>query len=82
MELIKLGVSKAGIEELLSFHELDEVERQLTYLPFRNAKRPEALIMEAVRKRYSPPKEFYYASPHPHPSGPPRSVDEDAQPPA
>lgn len=79
MELLKLGVSKSGIETLLSLHDLDEVERQLAYLPFRKAKRPEAFIVEAVRNRYSPPKEFYYAANQTQPSGTGNALDEDPE---
>lgn len=79
MELLKLGVSKSGIETLLSLHDLDEVERQLAYLPFRKAKRPEAFIVEAVRNRYSPPKEFYYAANQTQPPGNGNPLDEDPE---
>lgn len=61
IELTKLGVSPRGIQELL-LHPPELVERQLAYLPYRKAKRPEALIIEAVRHNYSIPKQFYYAS--------------------
>lgn len=62
IELMRLGVSQSGVRELLSVNPLDEIERQLAYLPYRKAKRPEAFIIEAVRNSYSPPKEFYYAA--------------------
>lgn len=62
MRLQLLGVSKAGVQELLGYP-LDDVERQLNYLPYRKAKRPEAFIIEAVRNSYSPPKELFYAAP-------------------
>lgn len=63
MELQKLGVSRAGCIELLSSYPLEDIERQLQYLPYRKAKRPEAFIIEAVRNGYSPPKEFFNAPP-------------------
>lgn len=60
VELIKLGVSHAGVVELLSYpHE--RIKRQLSFMPFRKAKRPEAFIVDAIRHDYSPPKEYYYA---------------------
>ncbi|MEI7575539.1 MAG: hypothetical protein WCK51_01505 [Armatimonadota bacterium] len=60
VELMKLGVSHAGVVELLSFpHE--RIKRQLSFMPFRKAKRPEAFIVDAIRHDYSPPKEYYYA---------------------
>lgn len=57
-----LCVSNSGIVELMSSYPLDLIERQLDYLPYRKAKRPEAFIIEAVRNNYSPPKEYFYAS--------------------
>lgn len=81
MELLVLGVSRAGVEKLLSNHDLDEVERQLAYLPFRHAKRPEAFIVEAVRNKYSPPKEFYYAANEAAATGTDDPMDEDSEPP-
>jgi len=79
MELFKLGVSHTGVQELLSLHELDEVERQIAYLPYRKAKRPEAFIIEAVRQRYSPPKEFYYANDSSQLSDPEEPLDQDTE---
>jgi len=79
IELFKIGVSQSGVQELLSLHELDEVERQLAYLPYRKAKRPEALIIEAVRRRYSPPKEFYYANDSSQPIDLEIPLDQDAE---
>lgn len=60
VELQRVGISKDGTVLLLG-EDLDEVERQLCYLPYRKARRPAAFLVEAIRKRYSPPKEFYYA---------------------
>lgn len=80
MQLLVLGVSKSGVERLLSDHELDEVERQLAYLPYRHAKRPEAFVVEAVRNRYSPPKEFFYAETQAESADPSAPVDQDAEP--
>ncbi len=56
-----VGVSKDGVVELLWKYPLERIELQLEYLPYRKAKRPEAMIIESIRKDYSPPKEFYYA---------------------
>ena len=56
-----VGVSKDGVVELLWKYPLERIEAQLEYLPYRKAKRPEAMIIESIRKDYSPPKEFYYA---------------------
>jgi hypothetical protein len=61
IELQKLGVSQLGCTRLLVEHSFEEIERQLEYLPYRKASRPEALIVEAIRHNYSPPKEFFHA---------------------
>lgn len=55
-ELFKLNVSNAGVAQLLRDYPVEEIERQLLYLPYRKAKRPNAFIIEAVRGNYSPPK--------------------------
>lgn len=60
-DLLKIGVSHAGVQELLVNYPYDLIERQLAFLPHRKAKRPEAFIMEAIRRNYSPPKELFYA---------------------
>lgn len=77
VELMQLGISQVGVTELLSNYDFDEIERQLFYLPHRKAKRPGAFLIEAVRNKYSPPKEFY-AQAQTHPSTARNSVDEDA----
>ncbi|MBI1331275.1 MAG: hypothetical protein GC165_00175 [Armatimonadetes bacterium] len=46
--------------ELLMFP-LDDLEKQIDWLPLRKAKRPGAYLIEAVRRKYQPPKEFFYA---------------------
>lgn len=78
-ELLLLGVSQAGATELMSYHPYDIIERQLLYLPYRNAKRPEAFIVEAVRNNYSPPKEFFHAQSEAKPSRSGRPVDKVAE---
>ena len=79
IELMKLGVSGSGVERLLGHHDLDEIERQLAYLPFRKAKRPEAFIIEAVRNRYSTPKGFYHAKTQAHTPGATNPLDTDTK---
>lgn len=61
LELMHLGISQAGAAELMASAPIEEIERQLLYLPHRKAKRPGAFLIEAVRRNYSPPKEFFYA---------------------
>lgn len=79
IELLKLHVSQAGITQLFNLGDLDEIERQLMYLPYRKAKRPGAFLIEAVRHCYSPPKEFTYAK-HISPVSTSRDgVDEDPE---
>lgn len=60
IRLQRLGVSQRGTQELL-LYPLDVIERQLDYLPYRKAKRPEALIIDAIRNDYSPPLELFHA---------------------
>lgn len=78
VELMKLGVSQRGVQELLTFPP-EVVERQLAYLPYRKAKRPEAFIIDAVRNNYSAPKEFFYAPPKAQPAAPAHELDAGAQ---
>ncbi len=78
VELHKLGVSHAGVVELLGYPR-ERVERQLMYMPFRKAKRPEAFIVDAIRNDYSAPKEFYYAKNKTAFSHTKRIMDENAQ---
>lgn len=77
-ELQLLGVSQAGIVELLSYYPHETIARQLKFLPFRKAKRPEAFIIEAIRNNYSAPKEFFYAKDETE-LAKPAALDEDAQ---
>ena len=79
VELKKLGVSQAGIVDLLSNYPYDVIERQLEFLPFRKAKRKEAFIIDAIRNNYSAPKEFYYAQIETPPADEPAAMDEDAE---
>ena len=79
LELMKMGVSGVRISELLNY-DIDLIERQLAFLPYRKAKRPEAFIIEAIRNNYSAPKEFYHAHVQANPEGTDGSLDEDAEP--
>lgn len=80
VSLMRLGVSKAGIAELFKNHSYEDIEKQLMYLPYRKAKRPEAFIMEAVRHNYSAPKEFFHAQNQVDPAPTGSALDEDPQP--
>ncbi len=61
LELQKLGVSQDGTLDILVKYPLEIIEAQLSYMPYRRAKRPEAFIVEAIRKNYSPPTNAFYA---------------------
>jgi hypothetical protein len=80
LQLLRLGVSKAGVEGLMRDYPYDEIERQLNYLPYRKAKRPDAFIVEAVRRNYSAPKELFHAKNSAHAPRTKSAVDQDAQP--
>jgi hypothetical protein len=79
VQLRALGVSQDGIYHLLWQFPEDVIEAQLTYLPYRKAKRPEAFIVEAIRNNYSPPKEFFYAQAQAQPAETHGTVDQDAE---
>jgi len=78
LALMKLGVSQAGVTELLGRHPLEVVEAQLSYLPYRKARRPEAFIIQAVRNNYAKPKELYAAH-HPKDSNSQDVVDQNPE---
>jgi len=77
LELMRLGISQAGVAELMATSPVEEIERQLLFLPHRKAKRPGAFLIEAVRNHYSPPKEFY-APTQTHAPATGNPVDEDS----
>lgn len=66
--LMRLGVSKSGVERLTSEYPYDLIEQQLKYLPFRKARRPEAMIIQSIRRNYSAPKDYFYAPNQAQPS--------------
>lgn len=78
-DLLKIGVSHAGVQELLVNYSYDLIERQLAFLPHRKAKRPEAFIMEAIRRNYSPPKELFYAPTQVDPAASLHSLDKGSK---
>ncbi len=78
VELYKLGLSQAGVEDLILHNSLDAIEEQLFYLPHRKARRPGAFLVDAVRNHYSPPKEFYYAKTEPQSTEAGDTLAEDA----
>lgn len=78
-ELMRLGVSRTGIVDLLAHHPIEVIERQLRYLPHRKSRRPEALIIEAIRKDYSAPNAHRHAKNESHPARNGHPVDEDPE---
>lgn len=52
--LMQVGVSNSQIQKLLLF-DLDLVERQLDWLPFRSARKRASLIVAAIEKDYEAP---------------------------
>ncbi len=79
-ELHLLGISHAGIVEVMAGYPHDRIRRQLEYLPYRKAKRPEAFLIEAVRNNYSPPKEYFYAKAEAKRADSQPLVDQGAEP--
>ena len=53
--LIRLGVSVEQAALLLHQHSLEEIERQLDWLPYRKAKRPAGFIVAAIEGAYDEP---------------------------
>lgn len=80
IQLQALGVSQRGCYELMSQYPFEDIERQLAYLPYRKAKRPEAFIVDAIRNNYSAPKEIFYATPPTPLPKPAHVLDQDPQP--
>jgi len=78
-ELMRLGVSRAGIVDLLAHHPIETIERQLRHLPLRKAKRPEAFIVEAIRHDYSAPNPRRHAKDEIRAARPADELDEGAQ---
>lgn len=78
LRLLKLGVSNAGVVELLTYP-VEVVERQLDYLPARKAKRPSAFIVDAIRNNYSTPNQHRHASHQSPESGPKARLDQNAE---
>ncbi|MBS1702604.1 MAG: hypothetical protein JST12_13135 [Armatimonadetes bacterium] len=79
-QLHLLQMSNAGIVNLLTSYPLEDIERQLSYLPYRpKVKRQAPFLIEAIRNNYSPPKEYFYAETPPPTPGYPPSLHEDPE---
>ncbi len=75
-ELMRLGVSNAGIVDLLAHHPIEVIEKQLRLLPGRKARRPEAFIIQAIRADYSAPNPHRHAKSETDPSRERDAVDQ------
>ncbi len=54
-ELFRLGVSRSQILELMKRYNLERVEKQLEWLPYRHARKPSSLIVAAIKEDYEEP---------------------------
>ena len=55
VELRQLGVSETVTRYLLLNYPLESIDRQLLYLPYRNAKRRSSLIVASIKDDYGAP---------------------------
>ncbi|MHB8636071.1 MAG: hypothetical protein ACYC96_06330 [Fimbriimonadaceae bacterium] len=53
--LLKLGVGRAQILELVAQYPLEVIEQQLAWLPLRKPRKPSSLIVSAIRESYEAP---------------------------
>lgn len=53
--LLKLGVRRSQILELVQHYSLERIERQLRWLPYRKARKPSALIVAAIKEDFEEP---------------------------
>lgn len=56
-----MGVSDKAIGELLANYAKEIIHNQLLYLPYRQAKNPAGLLVQAIKGDWSPPKEYLAA---------------------
>ena len=55
VELLKLGVSRTIILDLVEKYSLERIEQQLAWLPLRRARKPSSLIVSAIKEGYEEP---------------------------
>jgi|SRR5579871_4561243 len=53
--LLKLGVSRVQILELVDKYDLELIEQQLIWLPLRRPRKPSSLIVSAIKENYEEP---------------------------
>jgi len=54
--LLSLGVKSEQVEMLLAQYQPERIERQIAWLPARNARNPAAFLLSAIEKDYAPPR--------------------------
>ena len=54
--LLTLGVKSEQVEMLLAQYQPERIERQIAWLPARNARNPTAFLLSAIEKDYAPPR--------------------------
>lgn len=55
LELIHLGVGLRKARSLVDQYPVERIERQLSWLPLRAARRPASLLISAIENDYDPP---------------------------
>ena len=53
--LLKLGVRRSQIMEIVKLYSLERIERQLRWLPYRKARKVSSLIVAAIKEDYEEP---------------------------
>ena len=54
-ELARLGVTRRQVERLFSQYEIDVIEQQLIWLPYRRARNQASVIVMAICENYEKP---------------------------
>lgn len=63
-QLLAAGVTRHVARNIVAQTPRERIERQLTYLPFRHADDPGALVVRAIQEDWSPPAAFREAQGH------------------
>lgn len=71
--LVEVGVPQHRADELLDLYPMVRIERQLEWLPLRQARNPIAYLLAAIERDYAPPSGFA------PPKDPPSQDEEDPQ---
>lgn len=58
MALRVLGVSDIQTRLLLSQYDINRIEQQLMWLPFRNSRKKASMIVSAIQQNYDKPANF------------------------